>query len=86
MTELPTDLGARILAATRMAVMIHWQNVLTTTALVTDDTPAPGQDPFPDHQQREATGGTEPSQVTDDRLRWRRTAARRFRRADRRRL
>ena len=72
MIELPTDLGARILSATRMAVMLHWQQVLTTRALVTDDMPAPGHDSFPDQQQREAIGGTGPSQVTEDRLRWRR--------------
>ncbi len=85
MTELPIDLGARILSATRMAVMAHWQQLLSSQALVTDDTPAPGQESFPDHQQREATGGTDASQVTDDRLRWRRTAARRDLRAARRR-
>ena len=85
MTELPTDLGSRILAATRMAVMAHWQLALTSQSLVTDDTPAPGHECLPDQQQREANGGTEASQVTDDRLRWRRTAARRILRAARRR-
>jgi hypothetical protein len=50
MTELPTDLGLRILAATRLAVMEYWQAQL---ARVTDDTPAPGQERFPDHQQRD---------------------------------
>ena len=85
MTELPADLGSRILSATRMAVMAHWQQLLSNPALVTDDTPAPGQDSFPDHQQREATGGTDAPQVTDDRLRWRRTAARINLRAARRR-